>query len=345
MAQPMRRSWRNAGGLRPDSEAVNARDPRREAQALVGDGLSARVLEPSPPAVTGEWLADDPVNAPAPPGVPVVSPIPVAGLTWAEWVSEHPGHAGWAQERWLGPHRRLTEPGAAFAETRLAVHRLAVYVISPARRRANGRIGLRWTLGGLGTPFFGDDEQVRLQDGALVRQRGATASAAVPATLAAGGGVRARRAPRHRLGRGVRRAAAGRPGGRPPASTLSRPRCSRTGSASPTRCSRSFAPIPARAEPAGSRSGPSTSTRRWTSWLEGAGAATFGASPGDAAVAEPYLYALPPDPGRPPGTSSGTPRASGARSCPSRASPAPPTSGRSPLAFLRERRDALPAPP
>jgi hypothetical protein len=148
---------------------VDARDPRGEAQALVGDGLAARVLEPSPPAVVDLWFADDPVNAPVPPGVPVVSPIPGADLTWAGWVAEHPEHTGWARERWLGPHRRLVAPGAAFGETRLAVHRLAAYVISPARRRANGRIGLRWTLGGLGTPFFGDDEQIRLQGRAIVR--------------------------------------------------------------------------------------------------------------------------------------------------------------------------------
>jgi hypothetical protein len=47
-----------------------------------------------------------------------------------------------------------------------------VYVISPARQRANGKMALRWTLGGIGTPFFGADEQVRIQGTDLVRQRG-----------------------------------------------------------------------------------------------------------------------------------------------------------------------------
>ena len=40
-------------------------------------------------------------------------------------------------------HLTLTCPTAAFAATRGSAHRLAVYVVSPARRRATGRIGLR----------------------------------------------------------------------------------------------------------------------------------------------------------------------------------------------------------
>jgi hypothetical protein len=44
------------------------RHPRAEAEALLEEGLSARVLEPSPPAATDpEWLADDPVLAGGPP--------------------------------------------------------------------------------------------------------------------------------------------------------------------------------------------------------------------------------------------------------------------------------------
>jgi hypothetical protein len=41
-------------------------------------------------------------------------------------------------------------------------------VVSPARRRENGKIGLRWTLGGFGTPFFGSDRQVRVEGARLV---------------------------------------------------------------------------------------------------------------------------------------------------------------------------------
>src|SRR3712207_8979363 len=39
------------------------------------------------------------------------------------------------------------------------------------------RIALRWTFGGLGTPFFGDDEQVRIAGTHLVRQRSGQAEA------------------------------------------------------------------------------------------------------------------------------------------------------------------------
>ena len=287
---------RNAGGLLPDSRFVNARDPQREAQELVGDGLGPRVLEPSPPAVAGEWFADDPVNAPVPPGVPVVSPIPGAGLTWADWVAERPEHAGWARERWLGSHRRLTEPGPAFAETRLAVHRLAAYVISPARRRANGKIGLRWTLGGLGTPFFGDDEQVRLQGGLLVRQRGATASAAVPATLARAAALALDGPPDIAWAEGFDVP----PPGDPEAALTIDP-----ASAALLADWYGFAHSvleELRAEPGSAGVGrvqiwPEHFDAAVNVAVEGAGAATFGASPGDAAVAEPYLYVLPPDPG------------------------------------------------
>ena len=45
-----------------------------------------------------------------------------------------------------------------YAETREALHRLACYVLSPARKAVTGRIGLRSTPGGFGTPVFGADE-------------------------------------------------------------------------------------------------------------------------------------------------------------------------------------------
>jgi hypothetical protein len=41
-------------------------------------------------------------------------------------------------------------------------------VLAPLRHSANGRIGLRFTFHGFGTPFFGDDRQVRVEDGALL---------------------------------------------------------------------------------------------------------------------------------------------------------------------------------
>jgi hypothetical protein len=53
-----------------------------------------------------------------------------------------------------------------FAETRDALHRLAVYVISPAQRLATGsEIVLRPVPGGFGTPAFGKDARVVRVDG------------------------------------------------------------------------------------------------------------------------------------------------------------------------------------
>src|SRR5690606_34810278 len=46
-----------------------------------------------------------------------------------------------------------------FARSRDGLHALACYVISPARRRRTGRIGLQWLPGGFGTPACGDDER------------------------------------------------------------------------------------------------------------------------------------------------------------------------------------------
>ena len=77
-------------------------------------------------------------------------------------------------------------PPATFADTRVAAHRLAVYVISPARRRATGRIGLRAGEGGFTTPPFGDDESVRLDGTRLVRRRGGAETSEPVTTLAAG---------------------------------------------------------------------------------------------------------------------------------------------------------------
>ena len=51
--------------------------------------------------------------------------------------------------------RALPPLPPAFAETRDALHRLAVYVISPAQRLANGEIILRATPGGFSTFEFG----------------------------------------------------------------------------------------------------------------------------------------------------------------------------------------------
>jgi hypothetical protein len=80
---------------------------------------------------------------------------------------------------------RLKPLPGDYVETREALRRLAVYVLSPARKAVTGRIGLQPTADGFGTPLFGDDEQLRVQRGALVRQKGASAESTPITSLSA----------------------------------------------------------------------------------------------------------------------------------------------------------------
>jgi len=132
-------------------------DPRAEAVQRLGGRYAARVLEPSPPSVTtGPWFADDPVARGEPDGRAVVSPVSTGDVTWADLGARDAALAAWCEQRWLGPWRRLED-------------RLAERVLSPARAAANGKIALRWTRGGFGTPFYGQDEQLRVDGVDLVR--------------------------------------------------------------------------------------------------------------------------------------------------------------------------------
>jgi hypothetical protein len=141
-----------------------ARNAAQEAAEMLGAGADARVLEPSPPTVTeGPWFADDPTG-----GEPL------------DWSAAHGVPSEWRERRWLGPFGRLAELPVGFAGTRAALHHLAEHTLSPARAAANGKIGLRWTLGGFGTPFFAGDEQLRVEHGALVHQTRARAQPSAP---------------------------------------------------------------------------------------------------------------------------------------------------------------------
>jgi hypothetical protein len=150
-------------------------NPRAEAEDKLGGDYEARVLEPSPPAVTEPPYADDPI-APGevPEGRELVTPVHNRGdLTWDEIAHEEPDLAPWCAERWLGAWKRLEPLPPRFAETRIALHKIAEAVVSPARKPHN-EIALRYTRGGFGTPFFsegGVDCQVRVERGELVRQR------------------------------------------------------------------------------------------------------------------------------------------------------------------------------
>lgn len=151
---------------------------RREAWELLGGEYDVRVLEPSPPAVTtGPWFADDPLAGPY--GLRLVTPVTGLGRSWNDLARERPELADFCADRWLGAWRRLAPLPRAFAGTRRALHALAEHVIAPARYAANGRIGLRFTRHGFGTPYFGADHQVRVEAGRLVVDGAAHA----PATL------------------------------------------------------------------------------------------------------------------------------------------------------------------
>jgi hypothetical protein len=147
---------------------MQARNALAEARGVAGP--DAWVLEPSPPAaLDGPFFADDPVAA--------------GDLDWAAWAASHPEMGAWPADRWLAAWRRLGDAPPRLAETRLALHRLAFYVIAPARKRVNTKFGLRWTLGGFGTPFFGANEQVRVAGADLVVQRGDSADSRTITTL------------------------------------------------------------------------------------------------------------------------------------------------------------------
>jgi len=128
------------------------------------------------------WFADDPTErGDVPPGRQVVSPVTSGDLLWSETDGVD---SDWAAERWLGPYKPLEPVPPTLAETRRALHLLAERVVSPARRRANGKIGLRWTLGGFGTPFFGADAQIRVDGAELVVVRGWEERRTAPSTIA-----------------------------------------------------------------------------------------------------------------------------------------------------------------
>lgn len=151
-----------------------ASDPRSEAQQRLGPGYQARVLEPSPPA-NGEapWFADDPVaRGDVPGGSKVVSPVSGGDLLWEELAAEDPGLAAWCADHWLGAYRRLGPAPGALVETRLALHELAEQKLKPAREAANGKFGLRYTYRGFGTPFYGDDEQLRVEGNEIIHVSG-----------------------------------------------------------------------------------------------------------------------------------------------------------------------------
>ena len=73
----------------------------------------------------------------------------------------------------------------SFVAARDALHALAEHVLAPARYRAETHIGLVPASGGFGTPMFGDGERVRVDGVELVHERPGTSTRVRITTLGA----------------------------------------------------------------------------------------------------------------------------------------------------------------
>jgi hypothetical protein len=166
--------------------AMQPHNPAAEAAAKLGPGFAARVLEPSPPTVAvAPWFADDPAARGTADGVPVITPTSGGDRSWDDILGDRPELAEWAAERWLGARPSLPQIPAGYPAARDGYHRLAYGIVAEARCLANTKFGLRYTRGGYGTPFYGADEQVRVEPGLLVHQQGHTARMVPITTLRA----------------------------------------------------------------------------------------------------------------------------------------------------------------
>jgi hypothetical protein len=172
-----RGSTSGSGRRDPTTESEVPVNPRQEAYDRVRGAYEVRVLEPSPPPVVEPpWFADDPVAGGAPSDAkPIVSPVTTGDLTWDDLCTARPALSRWCADRWLGAWRAL--PPIAdldgFLRTRAAWHALAEHVLSPARHAANGKIGLRFTKDGFGTPWFAASgpRQLRIRLGTIARDQ------------------------------------------------------------------------------------------------------------------------------------------------------------------------------
>jgi hypothetical protein len=162
--------------LCPRGVAMATRDPKREAYERLAGEYEVRVLEPSPPAAGPPDHADDPAaRGHVPAGRRVVSPVVTGDLTWEDLAEDDAQFAHWAADRWLAAWRMLPPLPPDWPAQRTAMHTLAEHVVAPCRHAATGRIGLRWTRGGFGTPFFerdSKDTQVRVDGTDLVLDAG-----------------------------------------------------------------------------------------------------------------------------------------------------------------------------
>ena len=76
----------------------------------------------------------------------------------------------------------LKQLPSGLAETRNSLHQLAFFVLSPARYKAMGRMGLRHTPGGFGTPEF-DGRVARIEGDQLVHEQDGNVATQVITTI------------------------------------------------------------------------------------------------------------------------------------------------------------------
>lgn len=154
-------------------------NPQEDAQRLLPPGYAASVLESSPPAVNdGEYKADDPATpVQQDPSLANVTPTTAGDVTWDEMARRYPDLAGFAADHWLGAWSRLGSLPDDYTATVSSLGQLAFHAIAPARYGEQGKIGLRYTFRGFGTPFYGRDRQIRIEDDHLVVQEAGAAFA------------------------------------------------------------------------------------------------------------------------------------------------------------------------
>lgn len=164
------------------------RNPKQEAQDFIDAnltepaGLTAYVLESSPPAQTeGPLFADLPLEIS---GDPKTAITPTSA--GAHQYEDYEALKEFASERWLGFLKPLPPLPSNWISQLEDAHRLAFGVISEARRLNNGKFGLRWVKDGFGTPFYGDNIQVRVTEGVITLQDSTVQVAPVTTLQAAG---------------------------------------------------------------------------------------------------------------------------------------------------------------
>ena len=153
---------------------VAATNPKEGGQALLPPGFEARVLEPSLPAINdGEYKADDPAAVDGrDPSRRLVTPTTAGDVTWSAMAARLPELTDYCSAHWLGAWRRLPGLPDDWADGVVALGQLAFHVLAPARFKEQGRLGLRYTFQGFGTPFFGRNRQIRIEGERLVVQEG-----------------------------------------------------------------------------------------------------------------------------------------------------------------------------